>query len=343
MDEEIKCTWFDIRDYKIDSSDKDEEKKLIPLYKIFSQAHLLKQPFANDSNRLDRAFYNELLHIIGLEETKDKNKKIITRKSKERRDPGSFIENTILMLKTEDRLPKVTNIVTYGKDKEERLFNVALELNITWINRILFLKLLESQLYKYHNGNKSYKFLNITSIKDFDVLNKLFFQVLAVKDGDRNKVVKNEFGLIPYLNSSLFEINQLEDETIRINTLEDDLEIPVHSSTVLKENNKRLKGSMPALKYLFEFLEAYDFTSEGKEEIQEENKTLINASVLGLIFEKINGYKDGSFFTPGFITMYMCRELYAARWCRSLMISMNGNAKNSMIFIIILREKTRRI
>jgi hypothetical protein len=30
--------------------------------------------------------------------------------------------------------------------------------------------------------------------------------------------------------------------------------------------------------------------------------------VLGLIFEKINGYKDGSFYTPSFITMYMCRE-----------------------------------
>jgi hypothetical protein len=29
---------------------------------------------------------------------------------------------------------------------------------------------------------------------------------------------------------------------------------------------------------------------------------------LGLIFEKINGYKDGSFFTPGFITEYMARE-----------------------------------
>ena len=52
----------------------------------------------------------------------------------------------------------------------------------------------------------------------------------------------------------------------------------------------------------------YDFSSEGAEAIQEDNKTLINASVLGLIFEKINGYKDGSFFTPGFITMYMCRE-----------------------------------
>lgn len=55
-------------------------------------------------------------------------------------------------------------------------------------------------------------------------------------------------------------------------------------------------------------MNAYDFASEGSEEIQEDNKTLINASVLGLIFEKINGYKDGSFFTPGFITMYMCRE-----------------------------------
>ncbi len=29
---------------------------------------------------------------------------------------------------------------------------------------------------------------------------------------------------------------------------------------------------------------------------------------MGLIFEKINGYKYGSYFTPGFITMYMCRE-----------------------------------
>ena len=60
--------------------------------------------------------------------------------------------------------------------------------------------------------------------------------------------------------------------------------------------------------YLFDFLEAYNFTSEGKEEIEDEKKTLINASVLGLIFEKINGYKDGSYFTPGFITMYMSKE-----------------------------------
>ncbi|OGX89041.1 hypothetical protein BEN47_07880 [Hymenobacter lapidarius] len=30
--------------------------------------------------------------------------------------------------------------------------------------------------------------------------------------------------------------------------------------------------------------------------------------MLGLVFEKINGYKDGSFYTPGFVTMYMARQ-----------------------------------
>lgn len=75
-----------------------------------------------------------------------------------------------------------------------------------------------------------------------------------------------------------------------------------------KRQGKPASGSKDTLAYLFEFLEAYDFSSEGNEDIQEESKSLINASVLGLIFEKINGYKDRSFYTPGFITMYMCRE-----------------------------------
>ena len=91
--------------------------------------------------------------------------------------------------------------------------------------------------------------------------------------------------------------------------MKDDKTIPVISSTVLKNyQGKKRTGNLNTLEYLFDFLNAYDFASEGSEEIQEDNKTLINASVLGLIFEKINGYKDGSFFTPGFITMYMCRE-----------------------------------
>jgi hypothetical protein len=79
---------------------------------------------------------------------------------------------------------------------------------------------------------------------------------------------------------------------------------------------------------LFEFLDAYDFGAESGEEIQEDNKALINASVLGLIFEKINGYKDGSFFTPGFITMYMCRETIRKAVVQKFNDTKNWDCKN---------------
>ena len=41
---------------------------------------------------------------------------------------------------------------------------------------------------------------------------------------------------------------------------------------------------------------------------KESDKPLLSAAVLGLVFEKINGYRDGSFYTPGFVTMYMARH-----------------------------------
>jgi len=310
LKEEIKFTWFDLRQVaKFAKNDNPkDDSKLIDLFKILSPAHLLKQPFANDSNSLDTKFYSELLHIIGLEEKKDGGKKLIQRKEKP--DTGSLLENAINSLVAEDRLHKLPKGgAEYGDKKEERLFNVGLELCITWVNRILFLKLLEGQLLTYHAGDKLYKFLDFKTIPNYDELNKLFFQVLARKESERTNAIREKFAKIPYLNSSLFDISALEDDTLRINSLDDGLKLKISGSTVLKtENGKKREGELPTLQYLFEFLDAYDFSTEGKEEIQEENKTLINASVLGLIFEKINGYKDGSFFTPGFITMYMCRE-----------------------------------
>lgn len=309
LKEEISFTWFDLRDVEkvITNNDLKDDKLLKPLYQLLSPAHLLKQPFANDSNSLDTKFYTELLHIIGLEEKKDGGKKLIQRKEKP--DAGSLLENAINTLLAEDRLRELPREgADYGEKKEERLFNVALELCITWINRILFLKLLEGQLLNYH-GDKRYRFLDFKTIPNYDELNKLFFQVLARTHKERTGTTRDKFQHVPYLNSSLFEISSLEADALRINSLDDSQKLKIAGSTVLKtENGKKREGEMPTLQYLFEFLDSYDFTSEGKEEIQEENKSLINASVLGLIFEKINGYKDGSFFTPGFITMYMCRE-----------------------------------
>ncbi len=203
-----------------------------------------------------------------------------------------------------DSLDKISQV----KDYQVQLFNVGLELAITWVNRILFLKLLEAQLIKYHQNDLAWGFLNLNKVQNYDDLNSLFFSVLARKPEDRNDSFKNKFAHVPYLNSSLFEPTEMEQITIFISNLRNE-KLKIFPATVLKDNNgKKRFGEINALEYLFEFLDAYDFSSETGEEIQEENKRLINASVLGLIFEKINGYQDGSFFTPGFITMYMCRE-----------------------------------
>ena len=305
-------TYFDIRSYAKYLGENTASKKLIELYKVFSDVHLLKLPFQNDSNSLNKKFYAELLHILGIEEKKENNKIVIVRKAVGQRNEASLLENTINQLDAEDCLRKIPNIAIYGSTQEERLFNVAMELCITWINRILFLKLLEAQMLKYHNGEQCYKFLSIQKIRDFDDLNTLFFQVLARNVHQRTASILKDFEFVPYLNSSLFEVTELESNTIKINSLSQRSELPLFTNSVLiNRKEKQQFNSLPTLNYLFAFLDAYNFASEGSEEVQEEAKTLINASVLGLIFEKINGHKDGSVFTPGFITMYMCREAVA--------------------------------
>ncbi len=306
----ITFTHFDIRDYEkpLRNTEKTDDTKLISLYKLLSPEHLLKRPFANDSNTLDKGFYSELLHIIGLTEVKEGGKKVITRKKEGERNPGSLIENAIVQLDSHDKINHLPKPSLYGANYKERIYNVALELAITWVNRILFMKLLEAQLKNYHKGDTSYAFMHSGLVTNYDDLNALFFSVLARRPDERPDMVSEPFAKVPYLNSSLFESTEVERDGIFISQLKD-LELPIISGTVLKDlSGKKRTGKLNALKYLFAFLDAYDFASEGSEDIQEDNKTLINASVLGLIFEKINGYKDGSFFTPGFITMYMCRE-----------------------------------
>ncbi|MEI6435214.1 MAG: TaqI-like C-terminal specificity domain-containing protein [Bacteroidota bacterium] len=307
-DVEIPCIYFDIREYNtvLRNDKKEDDRELSALLKILSPQHLLKIAPPDDSNSLNESFYKELLHIIGLEETTEGTKNIIQRKS-ENRNPASLIETAIEAIITEDPLHRLTDPTIYGKTKEERIFNVSLELCITWINRILFLKLLEGQLVTYQQGNKDFRFLNTETIQDFDELFKLFHKVLAVNLNDRTEAIKSKYCRVPYLNSSLFEISELEDQTIKINALDNAGQLELFSATILKEVIRK-SDKLNTIDYLFKFLDAYDFASEGSEDIQEDNKTIINASVLGKVFEKINGYKEGSIFTPAFITMYMCRK-----------------------------------
>ena len=301
-EDRIPCVHFDLREQQ-------NEDQLIDVYKTLMPAFLLKAEIADDSNALNKPFYSELLHIIGLEEIRDNNGKgkvKIVRKS--RPDAGSFIEQTLQQLESKNRLSKVSNLESYGANYEEQLFNVALELCLTWINRVLFLKLLEAQLVGYHRGDADYKFLNHNFIGDFDELFTLFHDVLAKRTEDRQPDVRAKFWRIPYLNSSLFDLqpDSLEDQTITVDQLKTTKPLDFASNTALKDQkNQRFN----ALEYLFRFLDKHDFSNVEKQEaLRRQDRPIINASVLDKIFEKINGYKDGSFYTPGFITMYMCRN-----------------------------------
>lgn len=300
---ELPCIHFNIKEYE-EFSKKDtpaNRKKIINLYKILSPNFLLKKQLPNDSNKLNTNFYLELLHIIGVEEVPEGGKNIIKRKKL--RDNGSFLENTINILETEDSLRKFAHLYPECKTKEDKIYTIALELVLTWVNRILFLKLLEGQLLSYHKENQNdFKFLNPKKINDFDEMYKLFHQVLAKNYKERPEQIKKKYEFVPYLNSSLFEISEIEDLGIKINSLDDNLTLPVFNKTKIKYE----KVNLNPLEYLLEFLNSYDFGGDKEDDYKSDK--LINASILGNIFEKINGYKDGSFYTPGFITQYMCKE-----------------------------------
>ncbi|MGC9078964.1 MAG: DUF7149 domain-containing protein, partial [Candidatus Kapaibacteriota bacterium] len=299
LDASLECVFVDFEPYFDKPISQDS---LFELFKLFAPPNLLKLPFANDNNSLNREFYDELLHILGLEEVNQGNI-LIKRLPPASRHSGSLIENTIEMLRNSPRFDKAHD--------EDATFEVALELVLTWLNRILFLKLLEGMLVSHKPNLPAVRFLNSEKIRDFNTLNELFFDVLAVPPQNRKPQVDKFFKEIPFLNSSLFELTEYEKNYLSISELKNRYTIPYFNKTVLLDNNgKRKSGEVQTLEYLLNFLNAFNFgsvESPQNSRIQEQPKTIINAAVLGLIFEKINGYRDGSYFTPGSITMFMAR------------------------------------
>lgn len=279
----LKGVFIDIK--PILEQEKPSFSKLKPLFKIFHKDFLLSEFNPNDANSLNNAFYKELLYILGLYESKQNSKLIITKSEESKEEQGTFYT------------------AINSKLKEEN-FETILKLLILWLNRILFLKLIESNLVRF-NDDKNLKFLNFKKIPDFDKLSELFFEVLAKEKSTRKK---SEFAYLPYLNSSLFEKQSIEN-TLEISSLSNDLKLFYYKNTVLKDDKcKAKKGQVGLLEYLFEFLDSFDFGSDDEQSEILSQKELISSSVLGNVFEKLNGYKEGSFYTPSFITSYMCKE-----------------------------------
>ncbi|EAL3652855.1 class I SAM-dependent DNA methyltransferase [Campylobacter coli] len=279
----LKGVFIDIK--PILEQEKPSFSKLKPLFKIFHKDFLLSEFNPNDANSLNNAFYKELLYILGLCESKQNSKLIIAKSQESKEEQGTFYT------------------AINSKLKEEN-FETILKLLILWLNRILFLKLIESNLVRF-NDDKNLKFLNFKKIPDFDKLSELFFEILAKERSTRKK---SEFAYLPYLNSSLFEKQSIEN-TLEISNLNNDLKLNYYKNTVLKDDKcKAKKGQVGLLEYLFEFLDSFDFGSDDEQSEILSQKELISSSVLGNVFEKLNGYKEGSFYTPSFITSYMCKE-----------------------------------
>ncbi len=275
---ELRYTYFNLN---------DDFKELPLIYQVLSQEVLLKQKKTLDANTLNKDFYEELLYILGLEEQNEKGKTLIK--------PSRTQNSLSYALKEQYK----------DLDDEE-----VMALLIAWNNRILFLRLLESLLISFKHFEKP--FLTTDNFKDFNALNTLFFEVLAKKNSERSLNKEDKIlEKIPYLNSSLFDQMLLESEGHEIRFLENK-ELELYQNSVLKKHEEyQEQKDWTLLEYLFEFLRVYDFTTTPKDIKDNQNKSesrLINPSVLGLVFEKLNGYKEGSFYTPSFITSYMCKE-----------------------------------
>ncbi len=276
---ELRYTYFNLN---------DDFKELPLIYQVLSQEVLLKQKKTLDANTLNKDFYEELLYILGLEEQNEKGKTLIK--------PS----------RTKNSLSDALKEQYKNLDDEE-----VMALLIAWNNRILFLRLLESLLISFEHFENP--FLTTENFKTFNALNTLFFEVLAKKNNERLPKIKEDKILekIPYLNSSLFDKTPLELRGYKIRSLNNE-PLEIYPKSVIKKHEEYQKQKdLPLLEYLFAFLRVYDFTTTPKDIKDNQNNSesrLINPSVLGLVFEKLNGYKEGSFYTPSFITSYMCKE-----------------------------------
>lgn len=320
-------------------------------------ATLLSPEFLHDERTLDpnaisEPFYRELLHILGL--TEKEQRKIAIDESQE----NSFAKH--IFYKLEQKIPK------------DSLLDSMMNSIIIWLNRILFLKLIESKLLEFNDNDTKLCFLTSHKIKDFATLEHLFFEVLAKNYDERQNVIDRGFHYLPYLNSSLFSKDDMETRLLSIGTLDSSLQIAYYPHTILQDREGKAKtGKTTFLAYLFDFLNSYAFGLESskRDSMRDDSinndststdstntdfwidtqshstnpqttestiykaqshatsqttiyhthtsqtntshytsKTIIKSSVLGSVFERLNGYKEGSFYTPSFITNYMCKE-----------------------------------
>lgn len=264
----------------------EDNKKLELFIKFLSPQFLLDNIEIIDKNHITEKFYKELFYIIGLRVGK---KKELLQTN----------DNFSFLALIQEKLPH------YLEDDEK--FDYAMELVLLWVNRVLFIQLYSSILVKYKILNKP--ILNSNTNYTFDNIEILFFNILNQKNNRPKVKSELNFNNIPYINSSLFQRAEIEERlNISISNLSSSYTVDIFPTTNIKKSKEFLKKQeLNILEYLILFLNSYDIAVDDIFSDNSDND-LINASVLGMVFEKLNGYKDGSFFTSSHITEYMTKK-----------------------------------
>lgn len=210
--DKLTFTFVDLNTFSKDITDASivSKPRFKALFKLLSPTHLLKLAFSEDHNTLNRKFYAELLYIMGLEERGKKPQ--IQRIEDKKRQDYSIFEQAYALLADYD----LTDTIMPDKNVSER-FETALGLVIVWINRTIFMKLLESQLIAFNGNNRTYAFFE--KLTDFALMHYLFCKVMAIPESERSNEMKAKFGDVPYLNSSLFELTEIEKKYFPISSL----------------------------------------------------------------------------------------------------------------------------
>ncbi len=243
-----------------------------------------------ERKEIDDKFYKELMHILGFKEINVNQQPQLIRSE----ESDSLFNQTIRKVKRAK--PSIS---------EEEAEDIARTLVVLWITRILFIKLFESILMSIDSENRSdYEILTLSKISSFTRLNDLFYEVMNTLVRERTGTSKDLFKNIPYLNSSLFERHKYEEEyQTEISSIDGDATISLYRNSILKDFTEIKDGKVKLLDYLLSFLNAYSFEGEIKKGVPQ-----ITTKILGNIFEKLNGYKAGAFYTPSEITSFIIKE-----------------------------------
>jgi len=254
---------------------------------------------------LDEAFYAELLHIAGLRETVANGKPVVGRAPAHERLRGSLIENALAHMEAHD---DAQSAATQAPNDEAQRFGTALRLCIAWICRLVFLKRLEARLLALHDNAPAYAFLRTDRIRSFAELDALCHEVFGGDDAVEPTPAR--FPLIPRFGGgkgALFAPDDHETAPLPFGALADDPPLPLLArSTLAHANGTPRTGALAPVAYLLEFLDAFDFDTSAPRH-GNASKRKIDAATPGLVFEKLNGYRDGAWFTPGRVAMYLCR------------------------------------